>query len=181
MKKAILFLFCFLSAYVVHGQRPTPPTQEWCKWAFQQLPDHRNISEVDPKAFSVDFYTLLKVAFTIDEWEVEKYPGEIGYGEFLAYWYAGNGDSPLADWGHTIRYKVGTVQDGKTSVEITIQIPDRSPYKPVNLRFTMYLVYENESWRIDDWFDWNDGMNGSMRKALRGYIRWYANQIQEKQ
>lgn len=71
------------------------------------------------------------------------------------------------------------MQDGKTSVEITIRIPERSPYKTITLRFTMYLVYENNAWRIDDWFDWNDGMNGSMRKALRGYIRWYANQNPE--
>ena len=80
-----------------------------------------------------------------------------------------------------IQYKVGKVKDGKTSVEITIRIPERPPYEPVNLQFTMYLVYENESWRIDDWFDWNDGMNGSMRKALRGYIRWFADQIPERQ
>ena len=181
MKKTFLLLFCLLTVFVAHGQEPLPPTQEWCEWAFRQLPDHRDIAEVDAKAFSVDFYTLLKIAFAINDWEIEKDPGYIGSGEFLAYWYAGNGDSPLSFRGHTIRYKVGIVQDGKTSVDITIHIPERSPYEPVNLRFTMYLVYENESWRIDDWFDWNDGMNGSMRKALRGYIRWFADQIPERQ
>ena len=96
MNKATILLICFLSAFVAHGQEPTPPSQEWCKWAFQQLPDHRDISEVDAKAFSVDFYTLLKIAFA-----------------------------------------------------------------------------------INDWFDWNDGMNGSMRKALRGYIRWFADQMED--
>ena len=180
MKKTFLLLLCLLTVFVAHGQEPSPPTQEWCEWAFRQLPDHRDIAEVDAKAFSVDFYTLLKIAFTINDWEIEKDPGYIGSGEFLAYWYAGNGDSPLSLRGHTIRYKVGIVQDGKTNVDIIIRIPERSPYEPVNLRFTMYLVYENESWRIDDWFDWNDGMNGSMRKALRGYIRWFADQIPEK-
>ena len=178
MKKTFLLLICFLSVFVTHGQEPAPPTQEWCEWAFRQLPDHRDIAEVDANAFSVDFYTLLKIAFEIDEWEHKKNPGDIG-AEFLFYWYAGNGDSPLSFRGHTIQYKVGKVQDGKTSVEITIRIPERSPNKPITLRFTMYLVYENNAWRIDDWFDWNDGMNGSMRKALRGYIRWYANQIPE--
>ena len=102
MNKATILLICFLSAFVAHGQEPTPPSQEWCKWAFQQLPDHRDISEVDAKAFSVDFYTLLKIAFAINDWEIEKNPGYIGSGEFLAYWYAGNGDSPLSFRGHTI-------------------------------------------------------------------------------
>jgi hypothetical protein len=183
MKKTILLLIYFLSVFVANGQEPAPPTQEWCKWAFQQLPDHRDISEVDAKAFSVDFHTLLKIAFAINDWEIEKDPGYIGSGEFLAYWYAGNGDSPSSFRGHSIQYKVGKVKDGKTSVEITIRIPERPPYEPVNLRFTMYLVYENESWRIDDWFNWDfneRGFEGSMREDCRRYISWYANQIPEK-
>ena len=88
MKKTFLLLLCLLSVLVAHGQEPAPPTQEWCEWAFQQIPDHRNISEVDSKAFSVDFHTLLKIAFAVNEWEHQKNPGDIGSGEFLAYWYA---------------------------------------------------------------------------------------------
>ena len=113
MKKTILLLICFLSAFVAHGQEPAPPTQEWCKWAFQQLPDHRDISEVDAKAFSVDFYTLLKIAFAINEWEIEKDPGYIGSGEFLAYWYAGNGDSPLVFEGIPSVIKLGLCRMGR--------------------------------------------------------------------
>ena len=64
MKKAIILVSCFLSAFAAHGQEPAPPTQEWCKWAFQQIPDHRDIAEVDAEAFSVDFYTLLKIALS---------------------------------------------------------------------------------------------------------------------
>ena len=71
MKKTILILICCFSVFAAYGQEPAPPTQEWCKWAFQQLPDHRDISEVDAKAFSVDFYTLLKIAFAINDWEIE--------------------------------------------------------------------------------------------------------------
>lgn len=184
MRKAIILFSCLFSVLVSQGQEPAPPTQEWCKWAFQQLPDHRDISEVDAKAFSVDFYTLLKIAFAINDWEIEKDPGYIGYGEFLAYWYAGNGDSPLSFQGHSIHFKVGKVQDRKTDVEITIRIPERSPYKPISLRFTMHLVFENEAWRIDDWFNWDyneKGFEGSMREDCRRYISWYANQIPEKQ
>ena len=66
MKKAIILVSCFLSAFAAHGQEPAPSTQEWRKWAFQQIPDHRDIAEVDAEAFSVDFYTLLKIALSAD-------------------------------------------------------------------------------------------------------------------
>ena len=69
MKKAITLLTCLLSVLVAYGQEPAPPAQEWCEWAFQQIPDHRDISEVDSKAFPIDFHTLLMIAFAIDEWE----------------------------------------------------------------------------------------------------------------
>ena len=82
MKKTFLLLLCLLSVLVAHGQELAPPTQEWCEWAFRQLPDHRDIAEVDAKAFSVDFYTLLKIAFAINDWEIEKDPGYIGSGYF---------------------------------------------------------------------------------------------------
>jgi hypothetical protein len=177
MKKALLLLICFLSVYVAHGQEPAAPTQEWCEWAFQQIPDHRNISEVDSRAFSVDFHTLLKVAFAIDEWEQEKNPGDIG-AEFLFYWYAGNGDSPLDDPDHSIQYKVGKVQDGKTTVDITIHTPS---WPPEYHRFTMHLVFENDAWRIDDWFNWDyneRGFGGSMTEDLKQYIHWFGEEIQ---
>ena len=68
--------YLFLSVFAAHGQEPVPPTQEWCEGAFRQLPDHRDIAEVDANAFSVDFYTLVKIAFEVDEWEHQKNPGE---------------------------------------------------------------------------------------------------------
>ena len=173
MKKAILLFCCLISSLIAFGQEPTPPTQEWCKWAFQQLPDHRNISEVDAKAFSTDFETLLKIAFLIDEWEHKKNPGDIG-AEFLFYWYAGNGDSPLDDPNHSIQYKVGKVQDGKTNVAVIIRTPAWLPNGPEYHRFIMHLIFEDDAWRIDDWFNWGDyerGFNPSMRKDLKDYIR----------
>lgn len=180
MKKAVLVLICVLSVHLAHGQEPAPPTQKWCEWAFQQIPDHQDLSEVDPQAFSVDFYALLKIAFAIDEWECEKNPGDIGGGEFLSYWYAGNGDSPLDDPDHSIQYKVGRIRDGKTAVAITIRTPAWLPYGPEYHRFTMYLTYEDSAWRIDDWFNWDyaeRGFNGSMREDLRKYIVGFAEQI----
>ena len=177
MKKTIILLCCLLSCLIACGQNPAPPTQQWCKWAFRQIPDHSGLSEVDAKAFSNDFRTLLKVAYVIEEWEIEKYPGELGGWEFLAYWYAGNGDSPLDDPNHTVQYKVGKVQDGKTSVDISIHAPSWLPEVP---RFTMNLVYENGAWRIDDWLNWDykeRGFEPSMRKEVKNYIKGFEKEI----
>ena len=180
MKKALLFLCCLITSLVAFGQEPTPPTLRWCKWAFQQIPDHMNISAVDAEAFSNDFRTLLKVAFDIEDWEREKYPGELGGWEFLAYWYAGNGDSPLDDPNHTIEYRIGRVRDGRTSVYISIHTPGWLPYGPEYHLFTMNLVYENDAWRIDDWLNKDyegRGFNPSMRKELKDYIRSFEKEI----
>lgn len=180
MKKTILFLCCLLTSLIAFGQEPLPPTQEWCEWAFQQIPDHKNLSKVDADAFSIDFRTLLKISYTIDHWEWEKDPGEMGYGEFLFYWYAGNGDSPLDDPKHTVQFEVGEVQDGKTTLAVSIRTPSWPPYNPEYHRFTMRLVYENDAWRIDDWLKRRE--NGqdyisSMSKEMKSYIGWYWEQI----
>ncbi len=180
MKKTIIILCCLLSSIIAFGQEPMPPTLKWCKWAFQQIPDHRDISEVDAEAFSNDFRALLKVAFTIEDWEIEKYPGELGGWEFLAYWYAGNGDSPLDDPNHTVQYKVGKVQDGKTTVDISIHTPGWLPYGPDYHRFTMCLIFENGAWRIDDWLnkDYEErGFEPSMRKDLKSYVRYFEKEV----
>lgn len=181
MKKTILLLGCLLPCLIAFAQEPPPPTQKWCAWAFQQIPDHRNISEVDADAFSIDFRTLLRVAFLIEDWEQKKNPGDFGW-EFLAYWYAGNGDSPLDDPNHTVEYKVGKVQDGRTTVDISVHTPSWLPYGPEYHRFTMNLVYENEAWRIDDWLnrDYEErGFNPSMRKDLKSYIRSFEKEVPE--
>ena len=97
------------------------------------------------KAFSTDFGTLLKIACLIKEWEQEKNSEDFG-GEFLFYWYAGNGDSPLDDPNQIIEYKMGRVQNGRTSVNISIHTPGWLPCGPAYHRFTMFLVYENDAW-----------------------------------
>jgi len=190
MKNIFLSVVCFLTGLGLYAQipsdrmseglEPAPPTQEWCGWAFRQIPDHRDISDVDSRAFSADFNTLLKIAYTIADWEQVKEPGSLGGWEFLFYWYAGNGDSPLEDPDHTIQYKVGKVQDGKTAVHVIIHTPGWLPYGPEYHRFTMYLAYEDEAWRIDDWFNWADaerGFTGSMRKQLKEYISWFEEAV----
>jgi len=193
MKNIFLSVVCFLTGLGLYAQlpsdrmqeelEPAPPTQEWCGWAFRQIPDHRDLSEVDSRAFSADFNTLLKIAYTIADWEQVKEPGQIGP-EFLWYWYAGNGDSPLDDPGHTIQYKVGKVQDWKTAVYVVIHTPGRLPYGPEYHRFTMYLIYENGAWRIADWFNWDDaerGFPGSMRKQVKDYLGWFEKAVPDFQ
>jgi len=177
MKKTILYLCCLLISMIACGQEPLPPTQEWCEWAFRQIPDHKNLSKVEADAFSSDFRALLKISYTINDWEWEKDPGEIGYGEFLFYWYDGNGDSLLDDPQHAIQYEVGKVKDGRTTVEVSIRTPSwANEYNPEYHRFTMSLVYENDAWRIDDWLKGSDNA-ASMSQNMKRYIDWYSTQI----
>ena len=73
MKRMIILLCCLLSSIIAFGQDPKPPTQDWCEWAFGQLPDRKSLSEVDSTAFSSDFYCLLKEVDRLDEWYLETY------------------------------------------------------------------------------------------------------------
>lgn len=175
MRKGIVIVFLLLSCVIAFGQNKlTSPTQEWCEWAFRQIPDHKALSKVDSTAFSLDFYTLLSMAFTIDKWELGKDPGEMGYGEFLAYWYAGNGDSPLDEPNYSIQYLVEEVQNGESSVLITIHTPEWRSFE--YHRFTMKVVFENGAWRIDDWINRNISNPISMRQELKNYINWFVKQ-----
>jgi hypothetical protein len=173
MRKSVLLLLCLFSVLITHGQEPAPPTQEWCEWAFRQIPDHRNLSEVETRAFSYDFFTHLMTAYALMEWEREKYPEELGEWEFLAYWYAGNGDSPLDEPDHSILYEVGTVQEGKTKVDIIIHAPAWRSIGMEHRKFSMPIVYEKGAWAIDDWYDRDfieRGFGVSMKEQMENYI-----------
>lgn len=171
MKKSILILCCLLPILAACGQKPAAPTQAWCEYAFQQIPDHQELAKVDSAAFSSDFYSLLQKAYALKDREQEMYPGELGDWEFLFYWYAGNGESPLEDPAHTITYEIGEVQGGKASVDVTIHTPSWAPDYTEYHRFTMPVVYEDGAWRIDDWQGKAFGEDGfSMKKNAEGYI-----------
>ena len=56
MKKLFLLFTIIVLVFAGCSIRPAKPTQEWCKWAFNQIPDHKDISEIDSTAFSAEFY-----------------------------------------------------------------------------------------------------------------------------
>ena len=91
MKKLFLLFTIIVLVFAGCSIRPAKPTQEWCKWAFNQIPDHKDISEIDSTAFSAEFYGLLKDAYKAMDREIEMYPGMLGDYEFLFYWYDGSG------------------------------------------------------------------------------------------
>lgn len=171
MKRIASLLFCGILAVVIaQGQVLDPPTKDWCIWAFCQLPDHRDISKVDSTAFSSDFFAQLKTAFAIHRKELHNQPGYLSDGEFLAYWYAENADSPLTDPKYSIRYDIGNPQGDKVDVNITITTPSWGADSKYH-RYKMSLIHENGSWRIDDWLDKNHGeLNTPMRKYLQSYL-----------
>ena len=65
-------------------------------------------------------------------------------------------------------------------MDISIHTPGWLPYGPEYHRFTMFLVYENDAWRIDNWLnkDFEErGFNPSMRKDLKDYIRIFEKMV----
>ena len=171
MKKLIFILASFVLFFGACNIKPSAPSQEWCEWAFNQIPDHKDISEIDSTAFSTEFYGLLKEAYKAMDWETEMYPGMIGDYEFLFYWYDGNGDSILEPEDSELKYETGEVADGKTTVKVKVYAPSFAPYSPTDYEFDMDLVYEDGLWRIDDWSTPTRDL--TMKDQVKRYIDWY--------
>ena len=170
MNKAILVLICFLSPFVSHGQEPTPPTQEWCEWAFKQIPDHTLLSEVDSAAFSTDFYGLLKEVEELSFWEEEVCECRTDGNDLIYYWYDILFEESYFDKETTtvsFRYTSITPETGE--VLITIHHPDI--FAPGSTdeysRHTMYLLFESGAWRIDEWDNRRDGFREYIEYASR--------------
>ena len=88
MKRTIILLCCLLPGIIAFGQGPEPPTQEWCKWAFGQIPDNTVFADADSTAFSSDFYCLLKEVDRLDEWFFETYECEPPGAGCTNHWYS---------------------------------------------------------------------------------------------
>ena len=148
--KKILLLICLLTALVAHGQEPEPPTQEWCEWAFQQLPQDRDLSEVDSTAFSAGFFELLKEAIEAEEWDRVHFPDIQDNWNPWTHWYSGISGPLHSDINTILTIEVRPVNEKRTTVVYTIQIIQPFPPNKHN-NYYMPVVYENGAWRIDDW------------------------------
>ena len=150
MKRAILLFICSLSNLIVHGQEPEPPTQEWCEWAFTQLPQDRELSKVDSTAFSAEFYELLKKAIETEEWDRVHFPDIHSDWNPWTHWYSGITGPLHSDVNTILTTEVLPVNEKRTTVVYTIQIIQ--PFPPnKHQNYRMPIVYENGAWRIDDW------------------------------
>ena len=166
MNKAILVLICFLSAFVAHGQEPTPPTQEWCEWAFGQLPDRKSLSEVDSTAFSSDFYCLLKEVDRLDEWYLETYECKPPGADCTMYWYSDMEGSRLDGGRAKVYFDFTPRSPLEGEVIVTIDHPDYLNYDRTRVsKYRMPVKYEKGAWRINDW----DGKWVEIAVAFREY------------
>ena len=156
MKRMIILLCCLLSSIIAFGQDPKPPTQEWCEWAFGQLPDRKSLSEVDSTAFSSDFYCLLKEVDRLDEWYLETYECKPPGADCTMYWYSDMEGSRL-DGG---RAKVYFDFTPRSPLEDYLNY-DRTRVS----KYRMPVKYEKGAWRINDW----DGKWVEIAVAFREY------------
>ena len=156
MKRILLLVTSLFSILNTFGQEPSPPTQEWCEWAFGQLPDQKSLSEVDSTAFSSDFYCLLKEVDRLDEWFFETYECEPPGAGCTNHWYSdmeSDMESSRLDGGRAKVYFDFTPKSPlEGEVLVTIDHPDYLNYDGTRVsKYRMYVKYENGAWRIDDW------------------------------
>ncbi|MBR0299247.1 MAG: DUF1653 domain-containing protein [Bacteroidales bacterium] len=145
----LLFLFSFL---VANGQEPAPPTQKWCEWAFRQIPDRKNLEEVDSTAFSSDFYCLLKELDRLATWQYETCDCKPPGADCLLYWYSDMEGSRLDGDRAKLSFEFLPKTPLAGVVMVTMDHPDYLNYDGTHVtKYPMSIVYENGDWRIIDW------------------------------
>ena len=172
MKRMIILLCCLLSSIIAFGQDPKPPTQEWCEWAFGQLPDRKSLSEVDSTACSSDFYCLLKEVDRLDEWYLETYECKPPGADCTMYWYSDMEGSRLDGGRAKVYFDFTPRSPLEGEVIVTIDHPDYLNYDGTRVsKYRMSVKYENGAWRINDW----DAKWVEIAIVFRRYQIYYGN------
>ena len=144
--------FIILFSLIAFGQEPSPPTREWCEWAFGQIPDRKELGDVDSTAFSSVFYRLLKEVDRLNEWEFETYGCKPEGADCLLYWYSGMESSPLDGGRATVSFDYTPESPLEGVVTVSIDHPDLLNNDGTRItRFPMSVIYENGAWRIRNW------------------------------
>ena len=152
MRKKVLFLLCLFSGLIAFGQEPAAPTQEWCEWAFWQIPDHKVLSEVDSTAFSADLFCLLKEMDRLSTWDEETYQSKPCADDYLVYWYDGMEGSVFDGGRTTLSFDYTPKSSWGGDVTVTINHPDYLNNDGTRVsKHTMSIIFEHDAWRINDW------------------------------
>ena len=152
MKKAVLLFILFFPFLIVHAQEPAPPSQEWCEWAFRQIPDHKKLGEADSTAFSSDFYCLLREVDRLNEWGFDTYGWKPEGADSMLYWYSDMEGSRLDGGRAKLSFEFTPETPLEGVVSVTIDHPDYLNNDGTRVtKYPMSIVYENGDWRINDW------------------------------
>ena len=174
MKRMIILLCCLLPSVIAFGQDPKPPTQEWCKWAFGQIPDKKDFADADSTAFSSDFYRLLKEVYRLSKWEFETYGCEPAGDGCLLYWYGDMEGSPLDGGRAKVSFDFTPKSPLEGEVIVTIDHPDYMNYDGTRVsKYRMSVQYENGAWRINDW----DGKWVEIAMVFREYQNFESGKV----
>ena len=166
MKNTALFFILFSGILTACGCRPAPPTQEWCEWAFWQIPDNKPLSKVDSTAFTADFYCLLKEVKRLSTWEFETYDMKPEGDDCLYYWYNGMEGSVFDGGRATLSLSFTPVSRLSGEVAVTIDHPDYLYLDGTHIsHHKISVIFENDAWRINDW----DGKWVEIAVAFREY------------
>ena len=176
MKKTVLFFILFSGILTACGCRPAPPTQEWCEWAFWQIPDNKPLSKVDSTAFTADFYCLLKEVDRLSTWEFETYDMKPEGDDCLYYWYNGMEGSVFDGGRATLSLSFTPVSRLSGEVAVTIDHPDYLYFDGTHIsHHKISVIFENDAWRINDW---NSRKWRELAEALVFYQQEHGDKIE---
>lgn len=139
---------------------------ERANYIFKNIPDHRDLEEVDKTVFTPTFLDVLEKAFALDRELEEK--GDLSM-EAVAYWYLGQDGSP---------------DDGLRDISV-ISYDDNTAYVKVEyknfevIEHRMKLVCSDGQWYCDNWDDMKEDLQRSMEQITLSNIV-SSNGTQEK-
>ena len=174
MKRMIILLCCLLPSIIAFGQDPKPPTQEWCEWAFKQVPDQKSLSKVDSTAFSDEFYCLLKELDRLCTWEEKTYQCKPDGADCLRYWYSDMESTRLEGDRAKVYFGFTPKSPREGEVIVTIDHPDYMNYDGTRVsKYRMSVKCEKGAWRINDW----DGKWVEIALVFRVYQRFESGNV----
>ena len=140
-KHLIFISFIFISVLTAGlvSCNPRTPSKRRVEWLLSQIPDHTWADSIDPKAFTPEFYELIKAGF-----ENTHNQQVMGYhfGDFMFFWYRGSDSDPEEE---LYIKKILSYTDGEATARIV--------YKAFGKEYehAMMMVRQHGRWVISDW------------------------------
>ena len=147
----LLLLFCLFSLFSTFAKDPEPPTQQWCEWAFQQIPDCKALTDVNPGAFTGGFFHQMKKVERQTQRMADLHDEGMEGDYLLRLWYSSLDGSPFDGGAVSVSFFFAATSAHSGEMSIVLHHPNNRNTTAEYSRHTMFLVYQSRAWRINDW------------------------------